>query len=190
MTDWEDFLQEPEIRIPEIALILGEVQLEIGVSLLIFGHGRVPQVIEIDVLDTLNNAVREPSVHETGSCLTVLGIRSGEGDEVDTCISAVIMHRESRYGGVSAVAHIASDCIFLRLCHGSIVSYIIGLEKMFYFYRLKSFCEGFPVHKLYPDIGSWEEFFSGTPCPLIPLFVVFIVLDPNETGSHEVGSDR
>lgn len=189
MTDKEDFLQEPEIRIPEITLALGEVELEVSVSLLAFFHGGIPEMVKVHILDVPVDAIGKPSVHEPSSCLAILGLGSGKGNQMHTGIPAIVVHSQSRDGSISAIAYIASDGVFAHFGHGAVVPDVVGLEKVLHLHCLEGFGKCFPVHELYPDIRLGEEFLAGTFRSLVPLLVVFAVLEVRKPRSHEVGSD-
>lgn len=146
-------LEKTEIGISEIALVFYEVELEISVSLLVFRHGGVAEMIEVYIFDTSFDTVGKPTVDESGSCLVRFGFLSGKGNEVYTGIVRIIMNRQSCDGGIPTVTYITSDRFSSYFFHGTVISDIIRFEKMLYPYLLESMNEYIAAHEFYAYFG-------------------------------------
>lgn len=169
-----------------------EVELEVGVSLLGFFHGGISEVIEVHIFHASIDAVRKPTIDESGSCLERISFLAREGDEMDTLGCRIVMDRESRDGRISLVANIASNALFIYPGYGAIVPDIVGFEEVADLRFLEGIGKSLSVHELDSDFG-WivgEVFFACTLGSLIPFFVVLMVVYLDVAGSREVCFDR
>ena len=145
---------ELEIRIGVGEGILHEILLKIGVPLLVMGHGRVAEMVEIDVFHSVRKGIGEPFIDQSGTGLDRLCIWSGERHEMGAGVSAVIQH--SQTGDYFAfVARDVALYVIRRDCrHGTVILDVILLVQVFY----RSVSES--LHEL--EIRNFRDFRSGS----------------------------
>lgn len=171
--------------------MLYEVEFEIGITLLRLLHGRIPEMIEVDILDAPIDTVAKPAIDKPRSRLKRIGFPARESDEVDALLFGIVVHREPRNRSVSAIAYIAAHGTYFYTGHSSVVLDIVGFEKVLDLRFLESIGKNFSVHELYTDLGRVvrKKFPPGASGSFVPFFIVFVILYVYETRSGEVAGD-
>jgi len=166
-------------------------------------------MVEVYVLDSAVEAVRKPSVDETGPGLDWIRFSTRKSNEMNWWIGdlwsnfnlriqtlrflflgSIVVYRESRNRSISLITHVASDGILSWAYHRLVILDVIGLEKVFDFHFSKSLDKSFFIHQSYlyflGIVG--KEFLSGSSCPFIPFLVVFVIFYMCETSSRKMRS--